>query len=84
MITVGNVKTCMKCIHTFGTGSHKRQVDITLLFQFTLYNIVRGTERKPIAYRFHFILHCSVPFEWRYNGGLKMLLRAYWEGDGCK
>ena len=24
----------MKCVHTFGTGSHKRQADITLLFQY--------------------------------------------------
>ena len=34
MITVGNVKTVMKCVHTFGTGRHKRQADITLLFQY--------------------------------------------------
>ena len=26
----------MKCVHTFGTGSHKRQADITLLFQYNL------------------------------------------------
>ena len=24
----------MKCVHTFGTGRHKRQADITLLFQY--------------------------------------------------
>ena len=25
----------MKCVHTFGTGRHKRQADIALLFQYT-------------------------------------------------
>ena len=25
----------MKCVHTFGNGRHKRQADITLLFQYT-------------------------------------------------
>ena len=24
----------MKCVHTFGTGRHKRQADIILLFQY--------------------------------------------------
>ena len=24
----------MKCVHTFGTGRHKRQADITLLFEY--------------------------------------------------
>ena len=24
----------MKCVHQFGTGRHKRQADITLLFQY--------------------------------------------------
>ena len=24
----------MKCVHTFGTGRHKRKADITLLFQY--------------------------------------------------
>ena len=36
MITVGNVKICMKCVHTFGNGRHKRQADITLLFEYIL------------------------------------------------
>ena len=26
----------MKCVHTCGTGRHKRQMDITLLFQYIL------------------------------------------------
>ena len=26
----------MKCVHTFGTGRHKRQADITLLFQYRM------------------------------------------------
>ena len=26
----------MKCVHTFGTGRHNRQADITLLFQYTI------------------------------------------------
>ena len=26
----------MKCVHTFGTGRHKRQADITLLFEYIL------------------------------------------------
>ena len=34
MITVGNVKFWMQCVLTFGTGRHKRQADITLLFQY--------------------------------------------------
>ena len=34
MITVGNVKILMKCVHTFGTGRHKREADITLLFEY--------------------------------------------------
>ena len=25
----------MKCVHTFGTGRHKRQADIILLFQYS-------------------------------------------------
>ena len=35
MIKVGNVKYGMKCVHTFEMGRHKRQADITLLFQYT-------------------------------------------------
>ena len=27
----------MKCVHPFGTGRHKRQADITLLFQYISY-----------------------------------------------
>ena len=27
----------MKRVRTFGTGRHKRQADITLLFQYTIY-----------------------------------------------
>ena len=38
MITIGNVKIWMKCVHTFETGRHKRQADITLLFQYTFFN----------------------------------------------
>ena len=31
----------MKCVHTFGTGRHKRQADITLLFQYiNIQNVV--------------------------------------------
>ena len=26
----------MKCVHTFGTGRHNRQADITLLFQYII------------------------------------------------
>ena len=26
----------MKCVHTFGTGRHKRKADITLLFQYII------------------------------------------------
>ena len=26
----------MKCVHTFGTGRHKRQADITFLFQYRI------------------------------------------------
>ena len=26
----------MKCVHTFGTGRHKRQADITFLFQYSI------------------------------------------------
>ena len=29
----------MKCVHTFGTGRHKRQADITLLFQYMFLKI---------------------------------------------
>ena len=28
----------MKCVHTFGTGRHKRHADITLLFEYIWYN----------------------------------------------
>ena len=34
MINVCKVKIWMKCVHPFGTGRHKRQADITLLFQY--------------------------------------------------
>ena len=30
------MKIRMKCVHTFGTGRHKRQADITLLFQYMI------------------------------------------------
>ena len=30
----------MKCVHTFRIGRHKRQADITLLFQYTLYTVI--------------------------------------------
>ena len=33
-MTVCNVKKWMKCVHAFRTGRHKRQADITLLFQY--------------------------------------------------
>ena len=34
MIKVCKVKILMKSVHSFGTGKHKRQADITLLFQY--------------------------------------------------
>ena len=34
MITVCNVKIGMKCVHTLRTDRHKRQADITLLFEY--------------------------------------------------
>ena len=36
MITVGNVNILMKCVHTVGTGRHKRQADITLFLSIFL------------------------------------------------
>ena len=42
MSRVGNVKIYMKCVHTFGTGRHKREADITLLFQYITFR-ERGT-----------------------------------------
>ena len=36
----------MKCVHTFGTGRHKRQADTTLLFQY----ILRGRGLKFSIY----------------------------------
>ena len=33
MIKVCKVKISMKCVHTFGTGRHRRQADITILFE---------------------------------------------------
>ena len=32
----------MKCVHTFGTGRHKRQADITLLFQYITLSVDLG------------------------------------------
>ena len=37
MIAVCDVKIWMKCVHTLRTGRHKRQADITFLFQY-IYN----------------------------------------------
>ena len=36
MIRVGNVKILIKYVQTFGTGRHKLQADITLLFQYII------------------------------------------------
>ena len=36
MISVCNVNNWMKCVYTLRTGRHKRQADITLLFQYIL------------------------------------------------
>ena len=38
----------MKCVHTFGTGRHKRQADITLLFQYISMN-KRDLDRQKHA-----------------------------------
>ena len=37
---VDNVKVSMKYVHTFGTGRHQRQADITLLFEYTCNSFV--------------------------------------------
>ena len=36
----------MKCIHTFGTGRHKRPVDIALLFEYITYKQPQETFRS--------------------------------------
>ena len=41
MIKVCKVKILMKCVHSFGTGKHKLQADITLLFQYRSAALVR-------------------------------------------
>ena len=53
----------MKCVHTFGTGRHKRQADITLLFQYMLdaicsvfFGLCFPKLPKPIKVFFLFIL----------------------------
>ena len=33
----------MKCVHIFGTGRHKRQADITLLFQYMYEHVIVET-----------------------------------------
>ena len=35
----------MKCVHTLRTGRHKRQADITLLFQYTCTRFLQDAER---------------------------------------
>ena len=32
----------MKCVHTFGTGRHKRPADITLMFEYIISIICMG------------------------------------------
>ena len=71
MFAVGNAKILMKCVHTFGTGIHERQADITSLFEymyehirvptlglkiFYLLNSVNPNELPH--YAFHQGLHC--------------------------
>ena len=46
----------MKCVYTFGTGRHKRQADITLLFQYissmlAYAGIELKKQRKPLSER---------------------------------
>ena len=50
MITVCNVKICMKYVelHKFRTGRHKRQADITLLFQYIVACVVRKYNHCPL------------------------------------
>ena len=41
----------MKCVHTFGTGRHKRKADITLLFQYILNQLYtfQDTGKLPLV-----------------------------------
>ena len=49
MILVCNVKIQMKCVHTFRTGRHKRQTDITLLFQYIKSHTKTKRKKNPGA-----------------------------------
>ena len=48
MILVYNVKNLTKCVHTLRTGRHKRQADITLLFQYMLSTAENCKEKQII------------------------------------
>ena len=48
----------MKCVHTFGTGRHKRQADITFLFEY-IYTIGSGARNISIKKRDYFKI---IPF----------------------
>ena len=37
----------MKCVHTFGTGRHKRQADVTLLFEHMFGAHLNGSFEYP-------------------------------------
>ena len=60
MITVGNVKILMKCVHTFRSGRHKRQADITLLFQYTCIMYIFGKMELYLYMQTKIILKCII------------------------
>ena len=60
----------MKCVHTFGTGRHKRQAGITFLFQYISGEMINmyTNVNKQLSYSLSFV-HCrlNVTFEPRHE-----------------
>ena len=59
IIRVCNVKIWMKCVHTFGTGRHKRQADITLLFQY-MRQTIKLSSSHALLYSFLVFKHVTL------------------------
>ena len=68
----------MKCVHTFGTGRHKRQADITFLFQYIYLKTlpcvtsVLPQATHPMIGFLVFVLVYTVIY-----GGLQLILLPY-------
>ena len=48
----------MKCVHKFGTGRHKRQADITLLFQY-IYTLVTDVYKEFLKTYYYETYHLA-------------------------